>query len=205
MGRISDFLTRDWIESQLSKPHSPARTRQFERIRKAASVALLKSTGNTPIEAAWGTRLRECMEKCELLYANGSPASAIRQLARETVERFVPAIKEMDFTIICDSGAESCLPQPFNLEMPRVWLLAALTGDREFAKKVAAPYRVQKPEELTARFKIRDVILRHALAEDDNGERAFAIFGAENDVIMQAEMRGWHSYLPAPLQVDRHA
>jgi hypothetical protein len=51
--------------------------------------------------------------------------------------------------------------------MPGVWMLAAVSGDRDLAKTVAAPYRVPSPEQLHALSHIREYCLRHALAGDD--------------------------------------
>ena len=172
-------------------------------LRGHLMTGLLTSVGATPDEAEWGHAARQCMNRCELEYAAGSDPKIIRDLCRDFARSFVPVMAAMDFTPtekhieggMTPSDAKDLaerfggtwwkaggnyagvrywsMPQPHRLVMPRVWMIAALSGDAELARRVAEPYRLNEAHRLEV-FDTREMILRHVLAGDREGERAFA-------------------------------
>jgi len=63
-------------------------------------------------------------------------------------------------------------PQAFSLDMPYVWMCAAIAGDRDLARQVAQAYQLHEPHQMRAQFEIREAILRHLLADDDDSAAA---------------------------------
>jgi hypothetical protein len=53
-------------------------------------------------------------------------------------------------------------------------MIAAIAGDQELAKEFASSYRVRPSSQVVRQFEIRNVILRHVLAEDHEGLTALA-------------------------------
>jgi hypothetical protein len=67
-----------------------------------------------------------------------------------------------------------CIRQPMGLAMEKTWRIAAVSGDRDLAKDLAARYQARPPHQITAQFAMRESTLHLALAEDTAGEQALA-------------------------------
>jgi len=62
------------------------------------------------------------------------------------------------------------VPHESIVTLERIWMGAAIAGDMELAKRITAPLAESPAAELDAPYAIRDVCLRHALAQDENAE-----------------------------------
>lgn len=184
-----EFLTDAWIERQIRQLTPP--TDEHGSLQRTLTAGILTSIGASEWEAMWGARLRSFMTTCELEYVRGDPAVEIRSRCRNMVESFLPEMPGLDFsarlfrgermlpsaakraaekhggrwwqTDQYSCGAEwSEMNQPLRLDIMKLWLVAAISGDRELALRVTAPYRTPaNPSE-----SLRLYILRHALADD---------------------------------------
>jgi hypothetical protein len=185
MGKILDFLTRDWVEGRFARMHDrhgrlvdPVEELR-ERVEARAGPA-----GKSDTDEEFRFPVTLLMGRCELEYAAGSEPSVIRGLCRQFTEAFVPLMATMDFSPMEEDGPrktaagaggrrDTWLSRPLWPYMPKVWMIAAVSGDAELARRVAEPYRLDEPHQLNS-TDAREMILRHALAGDRKGERAFA-------------------------------
>lgn len=194
------FLTDPWIDQRIQSLRSPDDLRGT--LRRSLTQGLLTSIGASEWESKWGYTLRTRMELCELEYVRGAPAGKVRALCSEIAEDFVPELAGLDFSLkhyrhdggLLPSdakrtaeqhggrwwkadqhyaGAEwSQMNQPLGPNVERLWLLAAVAGERDLAHTLAAGYRVPDANVLRAEEKhlIRRYTLRHALADDRAAE-----------------------------------
>lgn len=151
----------------------------------------------------WSSKFRAGMHLCELEHVQSSQPVVIRETCRELVDRFRPVLRSMDFSLahnrverlrpssakqLADqfggrwwkiseqlAGVEFwCAKQPLREEMPLVWMMAAVSGDRDLAKEVTTAYKLHAPAQISAGNEMREAILRYALAEDREAEEALA-------------------------------
>lgn len=194
------FLTDDWIKRHI-KELGPSKGLRGT-LKRNLTEGLLTSIGASEWEAEWGTRVRERMQLCELEYVGGAAPGEVRARCREMVEAFVPGLGRLDFSMRTFRGEQmqpsrakeaaekhggkwwksgqyagaewTEINQPLELDIERLWLMAAVAGDRELARTLASGYRVPETKTLRAndKYLIRRYVLRHALAEDRAGEAA---------------------------------
>ncbi len=151
----------------------------------------------------WSSKFRAGMHLCELEYVQHSQPAVIRETCRELVDRFRPALRSMDFSEapcriertrpssakqLADqfggrwwqmseqlAGVEFlCAKQPQREVMPLLWMMAAVSGERDLAREVATAYKLHPPAQISAGSEMREAILRYALAEDREAEETLA-------------------------------
>jgi hypothetical protein len=152
------------------------------------------NVGGPPVETA--------LSCAALEHARGASLDVVRKICRDMTERWVPIVEAMDFTpqehyyqltqpstaqrMVDSYGAEvvkegrilhvryTTIQQPLSIDIPKVWMCAAICGDRDLARKVAAGYQLRSSDQINSQFAVREGMLRHLLAEDMDQAQALA-------------------------------
>jgi hypothetical protein len=191
MGMAIELLGEKWARERLE---------ECDLVNRASGRALLKmvkeDTGQRGVAEELEGIAKDCQERCELMLALGADAQKIRRVCVKTAEVFSGLVGVMDnsqkvleskgeaarraalkYAQEDDEGTEAVRDaQPPKVRvywkaMVRVWMIACVGGDEALAKRLAAGYRVDEGDEVTAQFEVREMILRHALAGDVEGEK----------------------------------
>lgn len=125
MGRVIDYLTREWVDGRLARHRRVAdndgvQVLRDELRRVRSRQALDRRFGEDEVksrdlemwggviehlleqekseEDIWNGRVHDCMERCELEYAAGADMAVIRKMCRDFIEALTPIIKAQDFS-----------------------------------------------------------------------------------------------------------
>lgn len=191
MGQVSKYLGPDWAQNQLNP---------YEAWLAENDAEIMACQVEKTKVAKTFRKSSAIKGYCDLLLANGASGEKVADVCRDYVDEMIPYVGNLSFNekIVYEedglrpsdakelaethggrwwkasgqyAGVEyRTIDQPFFKNAFEIWLLAAVSGDRERAKKVSEPYGVPNAPQLDAQYEIRETILRHALADDGAGE-----------------------------------